>query len=371
MPAAPGSAPAGGSAAGPKAFPRVALDLATTVERIQQNFVISDPSLPDCPIVFASDAFLELTEYPREEVLGRNCRFLQGPGTDQATIQTIRDAIKAGAETTVRILNYTRSGRPFWNMFTIAPMLDHDGTTRFFVGVQVRSLAGGGGRLIPAGTAFSCQSCALGPAALVLSCSHLAVLVCPTCMACPSPAWKQHSASPHATLTRARAHCQVDVTANADAAASDKLPAWTATSVEEQAGTKAGTQAAMLISSALQSMGWGANPWAGLGGSLVHIKPHQAGDRAMQVGRGAGTGKGCAAREGPGWAVLARGVLRRMALAGALCLKPPPAAQPPPLTTHTTTHARSAALPGADRGAEARWQAAPGPLPAREAAGRG
>lgn len=56
----------------PKSFPRVALDLATTVERIQQNFVISDPSLPDCPIVFASDAFLELTEYKREEVLGRN-----------------------------------------------------------------------------------------------------------------------------------------------------------------------------------------------------------------------------------------------------------------------------------------------------------
>lgn len=53
------------------------MDLATTVERIQQNFVISDPHLPDCPIVFASDGFLELTEYSREEILGRNCRFLQ------------------------------------------------------------------------------------------------------------------------------------------------------------------------------------------------------------------------------------------------------------------------------------------------------
>ena len=66
-----------GKRGGPKAFPRVALDLATTVERIQQNFVISDPHLPDCPIVFASDAFLELTGYSREEILGRNCRFLQ------------------------------------------------------------------------------------------------------------------------------------------------------------------------------------------------------------------------------------------------------------------------------------------------------
>ena len=52
----------------PKTFPRVAMDLATTVERIQQNFTISDPSLPDCPIVFASDSFLELTQYPRHEV---------------------------------------------------------------------------------------------------------------------------------------------------------------------------------------------------------------------------------------------------------------------------------------------------------------
>ena len=54
--------------AAPKAFPRVALDLATTVERIQQAFVISDPNLPDCPIVFASDAFLEMTGFTREEV---------------------------------------------------------------------------------------------------------------------------------------------------------------------------------------------------------------------------------------------------------------------------------------------------------------
>ena len=61
----------------PKSFPRVALDLATTVERIQQNFVISDPSLPDSPIVFASEGFLDMVGYPRTEVLGRNCRFLQ------------------------------------------------------------------------------------------------------------------------------------------------------------------------------------------------------------------------------------------------------------------------------------------------------
>jgi len=133
----PGRAGQGPKGSAPKSFPRVALDLATTVERIQQNFCISDPTLPDCPIVFASDAFLDLTEYKREEVLGRNCRFLQGPGTDPNIVTQIREAVRANQELTVRVLNYTKSGRPFWNMFTLAPMSDSDGTTRFFVGVQV------------------------------------------------------------------------------------------------------------------------------------------------------------------------------------------------------------------------------------------
>nr|AML78431.1 putative LOV domain-containing protein [Botryococcus terribilis] len=121
----------------PKSFPRVALDLATTVERIQQNFCICDPNLPDCPIVFASDGFLEMTEFGRFEVLGRNCRFLQGPETDPKAIAEIKEAIKNRSETTVRILNYKKSGKPFWNMFTLAPMADVDGTPRFLIGVQV------------------------------------------------------------------------------------------------------------------------------------------------------------------------------------------------------------------------------------------
>uniref|UniRef100_A0A126X039 non-specific serine/threonine protein kinase n=1 Tax=Trebouxia arboricola TaxID=53268 RepID=A0A126X039_9CHLO len=121
----------------PKAFPRVALDLATTVERIQQNFVICDPNLPDCPIVFASDGFIELTEYPRHEVLGRNCRFLQGQDTDEQAVKDIRHAIQEASETTVRLLNYKKSGKAFWNMFTLAPMADVDGTARFLIGVQV------------------------------------------------------------------------------------------------------------------------------------------------------------------------------------------------------------------------------------------
>lgn len=125
------------ASASAKTFPRVALDLATTVERVQQNFVVCDPSLPDCPIVFASDAFLELVEYQRSEVLGRNCRFLQGPATDRATVAKIREAVAGGRECIVRLLNYKKSGAMFWNMFTLAPIMDIEGNIKFFVGVQV------------------------------------------------------------------------------------------------------------------------------------------------------------------------------------------------------------------------------------------
>nr|AML76899.1 putative LOV domain-containing protein [Ettlia oleoabundans] len=120
-----------------RAVPRVALDLATTVERIQSNFVIADPTLPDCPIVFASDPFLKLTGYRREEVLGRNCRFLQGRDTDRATVQELKASIRAGRECTVRLLNYTKAGKPFWNMLTVAPIKDIEDRPRFLVGVQV------------------------------------------------------------------------------------------------------------------------------------------------------------------------------------------------------------------------------------------
>jgi hypothetical protein len=68
---------------------RVAMDLASTVERIQQNFCICDPNLPDNPIVFASDGFLEMSQYDRFEVLGRNCRFLQVSGKGARSSRTV------------------------------------------------------------------------------------------------------------------------------------------------------------------------------------------------------------------------------------------------------------------------------------------
>uniref|UniRef100_A0A1J3GQS0 non-specific serine/threonine protein kinase n=1 Tax=Noccaea caerulescens TaxID=107243 RepID=A0A1J3GQS0_NOCCA len=116
---------------------RQGIDLATTLERIEKNFVISDPRLPDNPIIFASDSFLELTEYTREEILGRNCRFLQGPETDQSTVQKIRDAIRDQREITVQLINYTKSGKKFWNLFHLQPMRDQKGELQYFIGVQL------------------------------------------------------------------------------------------------------------------------------------------------------------------------------------------------------------------------------------------
>ncbi|XP_022943391.1 phototropin-1-like [Cucurbita moschata] len=116
---------------------RKGIDLATTLERIEKNFVITDPRLPDNPIIFASDSFLELTEYSREEILGRNCRFLQGPETDRATVKKIRDAIDNQTEVTVQLINYTKSGKKFWNLFHLQPMRDQKGEVQYFIGVQL------------------------------------------------------------------------------------------------------------------------------------------------------------------------------------------------------------------------------------------
>nr|AML78069.1 putative LOV domain-containing protein [Myristica fragrans] len=116
---------------------RRGIDLATTLERIEKNFVITDPRLPDNPIIFASDSFLELTEYSREEILGRNCRFLQGPETDPATVRKIREAIDSQTDVTVQLINYTKSGKKFWNLFHLQPMRDQKGEVQYFIGVQL------------------------------------------------------------------------------------------------------------------------------------------------------------------------------------------------------------------------------------------
>lgn len=89
----------------------------------------------DHPIVYANDGFLEMTGYDREDVLGRNCRFLQGPDTDEQTRTELREALQAREQVSVEILNYRKSGEPFWNELEIVPVTE-DGSISHFIGFQ-------------------------------------------------------------------------------------------------------------------------------------------------------------------------------------------------------------------------------------------
>lgn len=108
------------------------------LQTAQQNFVVTDPSLPDNPIVYASQGFLNLTGYSLDQILGRNCRFLQGPETDPKAVERIRNAIDNGNDLSVCLLNYRVDGTTFWNQFFIAALRDASGNITNFVGVQCK-----------------------------------------------------------------------------------------------------------------------------------------------------------------------------------------------------------------------------------------
>ena len=106
--------------------------LAATAEGI----AITNPSLPDNPIIYANMGFELMTGYSVESVVGRNCRFLQGNHTDPETAAVIRKAIAEQKECVVEILNYKKDGTPFWNRLSITPVRDSSGRTTHFIGVQ-------------------------------------------------------------------------------------------------------------------------------------------------------------------------------------------------------------------------------------------
>lgn len=112
--------------------------LVKALQTAQQNFVITDPSMPDNPIVFASQGFLNLTGYSLDKVLGRNCRFLQGPATDPRTVARIRAGIEKGEDTTTVILNYRADQTTFWNQFFVAALRDGEGNIVNYLGVQCK-----------------------------------------------------------------------------------------------------------------------------------------------------------------------------------------------------------------------------------------
>lgn len=107
-----------------------------TDEERERSVLITDCRLGDNSIVFANNAFVRLTGYSRDEIFGRNCRFLQGKDTNPETVHALREAIERGHATTVDILNYRKDGAPFWNRLRIRPIYSESGEIESFVGVQ-------------------------------------------------------------------------------------------------------------------------------------------------------------------------------------------------------------------------------------------
>jgi PAS domain S-box-containing protein len=110
-------------------------NLVRSIQQSQHSFIITDPSLQDNPIVFASDDFLNVTGYQREDVLGRNCRFLQGTETSEQKVQEIRKGLATGDDVTVTLVNYTEDGTPFWNKLFIAALRDAQSNIVNFIAV--------------------------------------------------------------------------------------------------------------------------------------------------------------------------------------------------------------------------------------------
>lgn len=110
---------------------------AAAVRATRMPMVITDPAQQDNPIVFCNEAFQNLTGYTRDEIVGRNCRFLQGPDTDPAAVSQVRDAIAQGHDIDIDLLNYRKDGSTFWNALYLSPVRDKEGVIRFFFASQM------------------------------------------------------------------------------------------------------------------------------------------------------------------------------------------------------------------------------------------
>ncbi|GMA73785.1 Blue-light-activated protein [Methylorubrum aminovorans] len=107
------------------------------VSMTRMPMVVVDPNRDDHPIVFVNQAFLEMTGYARDEVIGRNCRFLQGPETDPETRAQVRDAVAARRDVATEILNYRKDGSSFWNALFVSPVYNAAGDLVYFFGSQL------------------------------------------------------------------------------------------------------------------------------------------------------------------------------------------------------------------------------------------
>mmetsp|Transcript_41066 Transcript_41066/g.60814 ORF Transcript_41066/g.60814 Transcript_41066/m.60814 type:complete len:796 (+) Transcript_41066:176-2563(+) len=115
---------------------RADYDLVVGLQEADLGFVITDPLLPDNPVTYASQQFLRTTGHSLNQILGQNCRFLQGPDTDPKTVEKVRTSIREGSDCSVKILNYRADGTTFWNQFFITALRDARGRVKNYLGCQ-------------------------------------------------------------------------------------------------------------------------------------------------------------------------------------------------------------------------------------------
>ncbi len=112
------------------------VDFAAVVDALPYGVVVADTLRPDNPIVFANAAFSLLSGHSAKEIVGRNCRLLQGPDTDRAVVAELAEAVRRGEPIRREVLNYTKEGRTFWNEIFLRPLIDATGRLTGFVGTQ-------------------------------------------------------------------------------------------------------------------------------------------------------------------------------------------------------------------------------------------
>ena len=110
--------------------------LERSVEASVNGVLIADANLPNMPILYANKAFTTMTGYTQEDVIGHNCRFLQGSGSDPAIVAKMRRHLAEQRDVHVTLCNYRKDGTPFWNDLYISPVRDQEGRVTHFVGVQ-------------------------------------------------------------------------------------------------------------------------------------------------------------------------------------------------------------------------------------------
>ncbi len=108
----------------------------TAMDEAPFGITIADPSQADNPLIYVNDGFCELTGYPRDEILGQNCRFLQGDATREDPVEQMRTAIEVEEPVTVELRNYRKNGTMFWNRVTMVPIRSESGTVTRWLGYQ-------------------------------------------------------------------------------------------------------------------------------------------------------------------------------------------------------------------------------------------